>query len=48
MCRPLIEICGANAIMRNFLIEVIVVVKVDLESFKDKIAGKQATLRARN
>ena len=39
--------CGACAFMRNFLVEVFAGVKVNLELFKGKIAGKRATLRAR-
>lgn len=39
--------CGAYAFMRNFLVDVFAEVKVILELFKGKIAGKRATLRAR-
>ena len=39
--------CGASSFMRNFLVEVFAVVKVNLDLFKGKIAGKRATLRAR-
>ena len=39
--------CGASSIKREFLVEVFVVVKVNLELFKGKIAGKRATLRAK-
>jgi hypothetical protein len=38
--------CGASAVKREFLVEVFVVVKANLELFKGKIAGKRATLRA--
>ena len=46
-CWPRIEMCGASSFMRNFLVEVFTVVKVNLDLFKGKIAGKRATLRAR-
>jgi hypothetical protein len=36
---------GASSTLRNFLVEVFVVVKVDLLIFKGKIAGMRATLR---
>jgi hypothetical protein len=39
--------CGASSFMRDFLVEVFVEVKVNLDLFKGKIAGKRATLRAR-
>ena len=39
--------CGASSFMRKFLVEVFTVVKVNLDLFKGKIAGKRATLRAR-
>ncbi len=39
--------CGASAIMRNFLVEVFVVVKVNLLLFKGKFAGMRATLRSK-
>jgi hypothetical protein len=39
--------CGASSFMRNFLVEVFVEVKVNLDLFKGKIAGKRSTLRAR-
>jgi len=32
--------------MRSFLVEVFTVIKVNLDLFKGKIAGKRATLRA--
>jgi hypothetical protein len=38
--------CGASSIMRNFLVEVFAVVKVNLLLFKGKIAGMRAELRA--
>ena len=38
--------CGASSIMRNFLVEVFAVVKVNLLLFKGKIAGMRATLRS--
>ena len=47
-CWPRIEMCGASSFMRNFLVEVFVEVKVNLDLFKGKIAGKRATLRAKN
>ena len=39
--------CGASSIMRNFLVEVFAVVKVNLRLFKGKFAGMRANLRAR-
>ena len=38
--------CGASSFMRNFLVEVFAKVKVNLDLFKGKIAGKRAKLRA--
>ena len=38
--------CGASSTMRNFLVEVFAVVKVNLLLFKGKIAGMRATLRS--
>jgi len=40
--------CGASSFMRNFLVEVFVEVKVNLDLFKGNFAGKRATLRAKN
>ncbi len=37
--------CGASSTMRDFLVEVFAVVKVDLLIVKGKIAGMRATLR---
>ena len=45
-CWPRIEMCGASSIMRNFLVEVFAVVKVNLLLFKGKIAGMRANMRA--
>ena len=45
-CWPRIEMCGASSFMRSFLVEVFTVIKVNLDLFKGKIAGKRATLRA--
>jgi len=39
--------CGASSIMRDFLVEVFAVVKVNLLLFKGKIAGKRASSRTR-
>jgi len=47
MCEPRIEMCGACAFVRNFLVEVFAAVKVNLGLFKGKIAGKRATLRSK-
>ena len=41
-CWPRIEMCGASSFMRNFLVEVFTVVKVNLDLFKGKIAGKRS------
>jgi hypothetical protein len=38
---------GASSIMRNFLVEVFAVVKINLLLFKGNIAGMRATLRSR-
>jgi hypothetical protein len=38
--------CGASSIMRNFLVEVFAVVKVNLLLFKGKIAGMRAVMRS--
>jgi len=38
--------CGASSIMRNFLVEVFAVAKVNLLLFKGKFAGMRATLRS--
>ena len=45
-CWPRIEMCGAGSFMRNILVEVFVEVKVNLDLFKGKIAGRRADLRA--